>query len=176
MLDLPPGQVLIADLPAAGATTPPRVGSAEWELTLGTDFGEVRRWTWPTIRGLPSEHIVVDLHSVHGWSVVATRWTGVPIRHLFEDVVTAAGYALIDSYGGYTTNLPLEDLLEMPTWLAFEFDGHALTPEQGGPARLLVPHLYPWKSVRWVRGITLSHQDRPGWYNPSGKTHADNGG
>ncbi|HEY0450857.1 molybdopterin-dependent oxidoreductase [Actinophytocola sp.] len=166
--DLPPGQVLIADLPTVGPEPPPRIGPAEWELSLITEDGGVRRWDWAAIRALPSEQVTVDLHCVHGWSVVDTRWTGVPVATLFDGVRTTADHAVVDSYGGYTTNLPLEDLLEMPTWLVHAFDGQDLTPEQGGPARLLVPHLYLWKSVRWVRGITLSHRDQPGWYERHG--------
>jgi len=167
-VELPPGQVLIADLPTVRADVPPRVGKAEWEFSVVTEDGTVRRWDWPAIRALPSEHVIADLHCVTGWSVLGTHWSGVPVRVLFDGVRTAAPYALVDSYGGYTTNLPLEDLLEMPTWLALAFEGHDLIPEQGGPARLLVPHLYLWKSVKWVRGITLSHEDRPGWYERHG--------
>jgi DMSO/TMAO reductase YedYZ molybdopterin-dependent catalytic subunit len=166
--ELPPGQVPIAQLPTVCAETPPRISHTEWDFSLLTETGELRRWDWSAIRALPSEYVIADLHSVTGWSVLATRWAGVPVRTLFEGLTTAAEYVLVDSYGGYTTNLPLEDLLEMPTWLALAFEGHDLIPEQGGPARLLVPHLYLWKSVKWVRGITLSHNDVPGWYERQG--------
>jgi DMSO/TMAO reductase YedYZ molybdopterin-dependent catalytic subunit len=166
--ELPPGQVPIAQLPTVRAGVPPRIGQTDWDFSVRTEDGALRRWDWPAIRALPSEYVIADLHSVTGWSVLATHWAGVPVRALFEGLTTAAEYALVDSYGGYTTNLPLEDLLEMPTWLALAFDGESLTPEQGGPARLLVPHLYLWKSVKWVRGITLSRRDVPGWYERHG--------
>jgi DMSO/TMAO reductase YedYZ molybdopterin-dependent catalytic subunit len=165
---LPPGQVLVAGLPTVCPDPPPRVGVGEWQFSVTTEYGVVRRWDWPAIRALPSEHVVADLHCVAGWSVLGTHWDGVPVRTLFDGLVTTAEYAVVDSYGGYATNLPLEDLLEMSTWLATAFEGHELRPEQGGPARLLVPHLYLWKSVRWVRGITLSRTDRPGWYERHG--------
>jgi DMSO/TMAO reductase YedYZ molybdopterin-dependent catalytic subunit len=167
-VELPPGQVLLAGLPAVCADPPPGVGVAEWQFSVITEYGAVRRWNLSEIRALPSEHVIADLHSVAGWSVLGTRWDGVPVRTLFDGMTTTAAYALIDSYGGYATNLPLEDLLEMPTWLATGFEGRELRPELGGPARLLVPHLYLWKSVKWVRCITLSHQDRPGWYERHG--------
>jgi DMSO/TMAO reductase YedYZ molybdopterin-dependent catalytic subunit len=168
MVDLPPGQVRIAGIPTVRTDRPPRIARADWEFTLTTEDGQVFRWDWAVLHTLPAEQFTADLHCVAGWSVLDTRWTGVPVHQLFKGVPTSAGYALIDSYGGYTTNLPVEDLLEMPTWLAFAFDGQDLTPEQGGPARLLVPHLYLWKSVTWLRGITLSRTDRPGWYERHG--------
>lgn len=167
-VELPPGQVLIADIPTVPAGSPPRIARAGWNFTLVTEGGVIHRWDWAALQLLPSERFTADLHCVAGWSVIDTHWTGVPVGELFTAVRTTAGFALIHSYGGYTTNLPLEDLLEMPTWLAVEFEDRPLTPEQGGPARLLVPHLYLFKSVRWACGITLSDQDQPGWYERHG--------
>jgi DMSO/TMAO reductase YedYZ molybdopterin-dependent catalytic subunit len=84
------------------------------------------------------------------------------------DVESVAEYALVGSYGGYTTNLPLEDLLDGQAWIAYEYDGEPLDPEHGGPARLLVPHLYLWKSAKWVRGIQLLLADEPGFWESAG--------
>lgn len=104
----------------------------------------------------------MDLHSVMGWSKLATNWRGVPLRELWAGVSTAAEYAHIQTYGSYTTSLPLDDLVEMPTWIAFDYEDAPIPVEHGGPARLLIPHLYLWKSAKWVRRISLSNQDNPG--------------
>ena len=102
------------------------------------------------------------------WSKLGTSWEGVSLDTLFADVETAADYALVHSYGGYTTNLPVDDLLEGKAWIAFRYDSEDLAPAHGGPARLLVPHLYLWKSAKWVRGITLSDADEPGFWESAG--------
>ena len=96
------------------------------------------------------------------------RWRGVALDTLLADVETTATTRWCTSYGGYTTNVPLEDLLDGKAWIAYEYDGEDLPPEHGGPARLLVPHLYLWKSAKWVRGITLSHDDEPGFWETAG--------
>jgi DMSO/TMAO reductase YedYZ molybdopterin-dependent catalytic subunit len=110
----------------------------------------------------------MDLHCVTRWSKLATSWRGVSLDTLFDPVDTAADFALVHAYGGYTTNLPVEDLLGGKAWVAFAYDGDDLTPEHGGPARLLVPHLYLWKSAKWVRSITLSHDEVPGFWETAG--------
>ena len=95
-------------------------------------------------------------------------WTGVSLDTLLADVETTADYVLAHAYGGYTTNLPLADLLDGQAWVAYKYDGDDLEPAHGGPARLLVPHLYLWKSAKWVRGLTLSHDDEPGFWETAG--------
>ena len=117
---------------------------------------------------LPAEEVTVDLHCVTGWSKLGTTWEGVTLDTLLGDVETAADFVLVHSYGGYTTNLPLVDLLDGQAWVAFRYDGEDLDPEHGGPARLLVPHLYLWKSAKWVNGFTLSHDDEPGFWESVG--------
>jgi DMSO/TMAO reductase YedYZ molybdopterin-dependent catalytic subunit len=102
------------------------------------------------------------------WSKLDTAWRGVSLDTLLADVETEADYAMAHSYGGYSTNLPLEDLLDGKAWVAYEYDGEQLAPEHGGPARLLVPHLYFWKSAKWVRGIELMLQDSPGFWEQLG--------
>ena len=158
---LPPGQRVVARMPAAGSS-PPTVTTTDWELVLTTEDGAGSRWDWPAFRALPSQSVALDLHCVVGWSVLASTWEATSLHHLFADVVTTAQYASVESYADYSANLPLEDLLEMPTWLAYAHEGEALSPERGGPVRLLVPHLYLWKSVKWVHRISLSHHDPPG--------------
>jgi DMSO/TMAO reductase YedYZ molybdopterin-dependent catalytic subunit len=166
--DLPPGQYLTEDFPVLTAGPTQRVPTDTWELTVTTETGEAHRWDWAALMALPAETPTVDLHCVTSWSKLATRWRGVSLDTLLADVESTADYALVSSYGGYTTNVPLEDLSDGKAWIAYEYDGEDLRPEHGGPARLLVPHLYLWKSAKWVRGITLSHVDEPGFWETAG--------
>ena len=166
--DLPPGQYLTEDFPVLTAGPTPRVPLDQWELTITTETGQVYRWDWAGLLALPSDTPTVDLHCVTRWSKLDSEWQGVALDTLLEDVETTADFALISSYGGYTTNVPLEDLLDGKAWVAYRYDGDDLEPVHGGPARLLVPHLYLWKSAKWVRGITLSHTDEPGFWETLG--------
>ena len=165
---LPPGQYLTADFPVLSAGPTPHVSLDKWEFTINEKSEIVKRWDWKSFRELRSESITVDLHCVTRWSKLGTNWEGVPLDTLFSDVKTNAGYAMVRSYGDYTTNVPLADLLHKKAWVAFRFDGEDLAPEHGGPARLLVPHLYLWKSAKWVTGITLLHEDQPGFWESLG--------
>lgn len=166
--DLPPGQYLTEDFPVLSAGPTPRVPTDEWAFTITTETGGVHRWDWDSFRALPSDEPTVDLHCVTRWSKLATTWEGVSLDTLLADVETSADYASVHAYGGYTTNLPLEDLLDGKAWIAHRYDGAALPAEHGGPARLLVPHLYLWKSAKWVSGITLTPTDEPGFWETAG--------
>jgi DMSO/TMAO reductase YedYZ molybdopterin-dependent catalytic subunit len=139
-----------------------------WQFGITTEAGQRHAWSWPELLALPSETITVDLHCVTKWSKLGTSWRGVAIETLLADVETAADYVLAHSYGGYTTNMPLEDLLDGQAWVAYEYDGAPVTPEHGGPARLLVPHLYLWKSAKWVRELELTLADEPGFWETAG--------
>jgi DMSO/TMAO reductase YedYZ molybdopterin-dependent catalytic subunit len=165
---LPPGQYLTTDFPVLSAGPTPRIPLDRWEFTVDTETGTRHRWSWTELLALPSETITVDLHCVTKWSKLATRWQGVSLDTLLADVETAADFALAHSYGGYTTNLPLEDLLDGKAWIAYRYEDEDLAPEHGGPARLLVPHLYLWKSAKWVRGIRLLLEDEPGFWESLG--------
>jgi DMSO/TMAO reductase YedYZ molybdopterin-dependent catalytic subunit len=151
---------------SAGPT--PRVPLEDWELTVTTETGDVVRWDWAALQALPQDEPTVDLHCVTRWSKFETTWRGVSLDTLLADVETAADYVLIGSYGGYTTNVPLEDLLDGKAWIAHTYDDAPLAAEHGGPARLLVPHLYLWKSAKWVRTLTLSLEDEPGFWETAG--------
>jgi DMSO/TMAO reductase YedYZ molybdopterin-dependent catalytic subunit len=166
--DLPPGQYLTEDFPVLTAGPTQRVATDTWELTVTTETGQVHRWDWAGLMALPADTPTVDLHCVTRWSKLATDWKGVSLDALLEDIETTADFALITSYGGYTTHGPLEDLTDGKAWVAYQFDGEDLRAEHGGPARLLVPHLYLWKSAKWVRDITLSHDDEPGFWETAG--------
>ncbi len=166
--DLPPGQYLTTDFPVLSAGPTPRIALDSWEFTITTETGQRNRWSWPEFRALAAETVTVDLHCVTKWSKLGTTWEGVALDTLLAAVETAADFALVHCYGGYTTNLPVEDLLDGRAWVAFRYDGADLAPEHGGPARLLVPHLYLWKSAKWVRGIQLLLEDEPGFWEGLG--------
>ena len=165
---LPPGQYLAEDFPVLSAGPTPRVRTETWEFTITTEAGEKHSWSWAELMALPSEKPTVDIHCVTQWSKLDTRWRGVAVDTLVGGLDTAADYVMVHSYGGYTTNLPLADLLDGQAWIAYEYDGKPLTPEHGGPARLLVPHLYFWKSAKWVRGLELKTRDEPGFWENVG--------
>nr|WP_232291840.1 molybdopterin-dependent oxidoreductase [Frankia sp. QA3] len=140
----------------------------QWEFVITNEVGRRYRWTWQEFLALPGETPTVDIHCVTQWSKLDTVWQGVSLDVLLADVETSADFAVAYSYGGYTTNLPLDDLLDGRAWVVHRFDGNELDPEHGGPARLLVPHLYFWKSAKWVRGIRLLSEDEPGFWEAAG--------
>jgi DMSO/TMAO reductase YedYZ molybdopterin-dependent catalytic subunit len=165
---LPPGQHLTDGFPVLSAGPTQYVDTDDWSLTVTTETDETHTWSWEQMRSLTVEDIEVDLHCVTRWSKLATRWRGVPVDAFFEDVESTGDYVMAHSYGGYTTNLPLEDLLDGKAWVAFEFDDGPLPAEHGGPARLLVPHLYLWKSAKWLNGFTVMTSDEPGFWEGFG--------
>jgi DMSO/TMAO reductase YedYZ molybdopterin-dependent catalytic subunit len=165
---VPPGQYLTRDFPVLSAGPTPRRPLASWSFSIEGEIAEPRRWTWDELRTLPSENITRDIHCVTKWSKLDTHWEGVSLDVLLANVETKAEFVMAFSDGGYTTNLPLADVTGGKAWLAFAYDGAPLAPEHGGPVRLLVPHLYFWKSAKWVRGLRLLLQDQPGFWEGYG--------
>ena len=166
---VPPGQYVVEDFPVLTAGPTPDVDLETWDFTVFEETGDLAaRWTWPEFRDLPAEDVTVDIHCVTKWSKLGTSWRGVSVDTLLDGVETSAEFAVAFSDGGYTTNLPLPDLLDGRAWVAFGYDGDDLEPEHGGPARLLVPHLYFWKSAKWVRGLRLVAEDEPGFWESVG--------
>ncbi|CAL9351850.1 sulfite oxidase-like oxidoreductase [Nocardiopsis sp. TNDT3] len=165
---VPPGQYETHDFPVLSAGPTPHVDTAEWTFAIADEAGGTRSWTWDEFLDLPQERPRVDIHCVTRWSKLDTDWAGVSVDTLLEDVETAAEYALAVSHGGYTANLPLQDLTDGRAWVVHSFGGEPLAPEHGGPARLLVPHLYFWKSAKWVRGLRLLDEDEPGFWEQAG--------
>jgi DMSO/TMAO reductase YedYZ molybdopterin-dependent catalytic subunit len=165
---VPPGQYLTDGFPVLSAGPTPRTALEDWTFSITGEVDKIHRWTWEEFRALPSEAVTVDIHCVTKWSKLDTEWEGVSLDTLLEGIDTSAEYALAFCDGGYTTNLPLEDLTGGKAWIAFGYDGEPLDPEHGGPARLLVPHLYFWKSAKWVRGIALRGEDEPGFWEELG--------
>jgi DMSO/TMAO reductase YedYZ molybdopterin-dependent catalytic subunit len=165
---LPPGQYLVRDFPVLSAGPTPHLSTDRWEFTVTTETGQVHKWTWAEMLALPAEDITVDIHCVTKWTKLDTAWRGVAIETLLENVETAADFVVAHSYDGYTTNVPLEDLLDGQAWVAYRYDHDPITAEHGGPARLLVPHLYLWKSAKWVHGLRLLLEDEPGFWETAG--------
>jgi DMSO/TMAO reductase YedYZ molybdopterin-dependent catalytic subunit len=166
--ELPPGQYLADGFPVLSAGPTQYVDTDDWSFTITTETDEHHTWTWQDLMGLPIEDVTVDLHCVTRWSKLETRWRGVPVEAFLEDVESTADYVMAHSYGGYTTNLPLEDLLDGKAWVAFGYDDDPLPAEHGGPVRLLVPHLYLWKSAKWLQGFTMMTSDEPGFWEGFG--------
>lgn len=166
--DLPPGQFVTEDFPVLSAGPTPRLDTADWKFEIKSETGQSLSWTWDELHALGLEDVHTDIHCVTRWSKFGTDWRGVSLDKLFEDLESSFDYVMVHSYGGYTTNLPLEDLMNGQAWIATEFDGEPLEPDHGGPARLLVPHLYFWKSAKWVRGITMQRDDNPGFWEQNG--------
>jgi len=165
---LPPGQHLTRDFPVLSAGPTPRTPLTEWTFSITGEVAAPKQWTWEEFRKLPSETITRDIHCVTKWSKFDTVWEGVSVDTLLKGINTSAGYLMAFSDGGYTTNLPLADVMGGKAWVAFAFGDSPLAPEHGGPARLLVPHLYFWKSAKWVRGLRLMAQDEPGFWEMYG--------
>ncbi len=166
---LPPGQYLETGFPVLSAGPTPRIDLDHWTFSIGGE-GEPVSWNWEEFLALPQTSITTDIHCVTKWSKLDTHWKGVTIDTLFEaaGLEVKDGYAMAFCYGGYTTNLPIADLIDGKSMVAHEYDGSPLRPEHGGPARLLTPHLYFWKSAKWVRGIRLMDHDAPGFWEAYG--------
>jgi DMSO/TMAO reductase YedYZ molybdopterin-dependent catalytic subunit len=165
---IPPGQYLTTDFPVLSAGPTPHTPLNQWTFTVDGAVAQTRQWTWDELQALPQDTFTVDIHCVTRWSKLDTTWTGVSLDTLLADVQTEARYISAWCDGGYTTNLPLADLRDGKAWIAHTFEGEPLPPEHGGPARLLVPHLYFWKSAKWVRGISLTVEDTPGFWEGYG--------
>jgi DMSO/TMAO reductase YedYZ molybdopterin-dependent catalytic subunit len=157
-----------ADFPVLSAGPTPRVPLEDWRFRITDAGGDTLEWTWPEFTALSTETVTVDIHCVTKWTKLDTTWECVSLDTLLDDVRTPGSHALFHSYGGYTTNLPAEDITDGKAWIAFRYEGEPLAPEHGGPARLLVPHLYFWKSAKWARGMVLSDSDRPGFWESYG--------
>ncbi|WP_026365330.1 molybdopterin-dependent oxidoreductase [Promicromonospora sukumoe] len=171
---LPPGQTKVDKWPVLSAGPTPHVETAEWELTVQDETGTDHRWSWDELHALGVEDVTVDIHCVTHWSKLDMAWRGVSLDKILENIRSEHRYVMAHSYGGYTTNLPLEDLVGGKAWIATEAEGQPLQPEHGGPARLLVPHLYFWKSAKWVRGLTMMPTNDPGFWERYGyHVHGD---
>jgi DMSO/TMAO reductase YedYZ molybdopterin-dependent catalytic subunit len=166
---VPPGQYVTDDFPVLSIGPTPRTALDQWSFRIvGESGAQLAAWSWDEFSALPTETITTDIHCVTKWSKLDTTWEGVSVDTLFEHVEHDATYVVVFADGGYTTNLPVEDIMDGKAWVATGYDGGPLDPEHGGPARLLVPHLYLWKSAKWVRGLALRDEDEPGFWESNG--------
>lgn len=165
---VPPGQYLVRNFPVLSAGPTPHTPLDRWDFTIEGEGVEPRRWTWEEFQALPRESISRDIHCVTRWSKLDTEWEGVSVDTLLDGLELNAAAVMAYSDGGYTTDLPLEDVTDGKAWVVYSYDGEPLEPEHGGPARLLVPHLYFWKSAKWVRGLRLLDHDEPGFWESAG--------
>ena len=169
---IPPGQYEERGFPVLSAGPTPHTPLAKWDFKLRGVDGATATWTWDEFNALPHETVTRDIHCVTKWSKLDTVWEGVSVDTLIAEAakqgVATAPFIVTFSDGGYTTNLPLEDVTSGKAWVAFGYDGKPLHPEHGGPARLLVPHLYFWKSAKWVRGIQFTAHNEPGFWEVNG--------
>jgi DMSO/TMAO reductase YedYZ molybdopterin-dependent catalytic subunit len=165
---VPPGQYVTPDFPVLSAGPTPHTPLEEWTFEIRGLVNEPVSWTWEELLALPSETPTVDIHCVTKWSKLDTTWRGVSLDTLLGDVDTSAEYVLAFCDGGYTTNLPVDDVTGGKAWVAYEYEGVPLEAEHGGPARLLVPHLYFWKSAKWIRGLELRDHDKLGFWEMYG--------
>jgi DMSO/TMAO reductase YedYZ molybdopterin-dependent catalytic subunit len=165
---VPPGQYVTRDFPVLSAGPTPHIPLDRWRFEITGLVDAPRAWTWEDFQAFPAEDVTVDIHCVTKWSMLGTSWTGVSLDTLLSDIPTSAEFVVAHSYGGYTTNLPLEDVTGGKAWIAYAFEREPLAAEHGGPARLLVPHLYFWKSAKWIRGLELREDDEPGFWEGYG--------
>jgi len=165
---LPPGQYLEAGFPVLSAGPTPHTPLDQWDLSIKGAISEERTWSWEEFQALEQEDFTVDIHCVTTWTKLDTGWTGVSVDTLLDGVELEGGYLTALCDGGYTTNLPVEDVTGGKAWVVHAYDGDELEPEHGGPARLLVPHLYFWKSAKWVRELIFTEEDDPGFWEQLG--------
>ena len=167
---LPPGQYYERGFPVltAGPTPDVGTGAGEWSLRIDGMVAAESEWSWEELHELPFEEVPCDIHCVTKWSKLGTSFRGVSLDTLFEAAEPLDAYAMAWSFGGYTTNLEVEDLTDGKAWIVTEHEGEPLAREHGGPARLLVPHLYFWKSAKWIAGLRVMDHDEPGFWEANG--------
>ena len=167
---LPPGQYLTSDFPVLSAGPTPHVAREDWKLTLQVGPRPIKSWTWADFVRLPITQVTRDIHCVTKWSKFDTAWEGVSIDNLLADagIEAPSGFTLAHSFDGYSTNVPTEDLIGGRAMIAIAYDGKPLEAEHGGPARLLVPHLYFWKSAKWVKALQFTERDEAGFWELRG--------
>jgi DMSO/TMAO reductase YedYZ molybdopterin-dependent catalytic subunit len=165
---LPPGQYLERGFPVLSAGPTPRVPTDCWAFEVYGAVGDEKRWSWDEFHQLPRESITKDIHCVTSWSKFGTLWEGVSVDTILDGVDLKGGFAVAECDGGYTTNLQLDDLTGGKAWVVDTYDGGPLPAEHGGPARLLVPHLYFWKSAKWLRRLRITERNEPGFWETLG--------
>lgn len=168
---LPPGQYDTGtSFPVLSAELTPRVDLSRWSLTIGGFVESPASWTWDEIQALPRAAYNGDIHCVTTWSKFDTTFGGISFDTLLDVVKPKpeATHVVATAETGYTTNMPIDDILDSKAWIVWEFDGKPLTAEHGGPVRMLVPHLYFWKSTKWITRVDFLDHDEPGFWERNG--------
>ena len=167
---LPPGQYLERGFPVLSAGPTPRITHEQWRFTLKIGPKPVKTWNWDEFNALPRTKMHRDIHCVTKWSKFDTNWAGVTVDDILADagVTPPTDYVLAHSFDGYTTNVPLKDLQGEQGMVAISYEDAPIAPDHGGPARLFVPHLYFWKSAKWVNGLQFTERDEPGFWELRG--------
>jgi DMSO/TMAO reductase YedYZ molybdopterin-dependent catalytic subunit len=173
---LPPGQYETRDFPVLSAGPTPRIPLDRWNFTIDGLVRNEARWTWEEFLTLPANDFTVDIHCVTKWSKLDTHWRGVSVDTLLEHVRLdpRAQFVIAHTFEGYTTNLPLADISNGRAFIAYEYGGLPLAAAHGGPARLVAPALYFWKSAKWITGLRITGNDEPGFWETAGyHNHGD---
>jgi DMSO/TMAO reductase YedYZ molybdopterin-dependent catalytic subunit len=165
---LPPGQYVEHGWPVLTAGPTPQIEPEDWSFRVDGMVGSEQEWNADAFKALPQETITHDIHCVTKWSKFDATFGGVSLDVLLEAADPKGDYAMQHSYGGYTTNVPIADLRGGKAWIVTEYDGEPLPREHGGPARMLIPHLYFWKSAKWISGLRVMDHDEPGFWELNG--------
>ena len=167
---LPPGQYLENRFPVLSAEPTPDINLLDWKLSFSYNNEIMAEIDWNSLIKIESTELTKDIHCVTRWTKFDMNWRGVSVQNIIKslDLEVPSNWVMIGSSTGYTTNLPTEDLLREFTLIAYEYEKKPITPEHGGPIRLLVPHLYFWKSAKWVSSINFIDEDKPGFWENYG--------
>jgi DMSO/TMAO reductase YedYZ molybdopterin-dependent catalytic subunit len=167
---LPPGQRRVDKWPVLDLGVTPKLDLADWRLTVDGLVDAPAAWGWQDFLALPQVDVAADIHCVTAWSLYDSVWGGVATREILERVRPGAEarFVLFRSYDGYTTNVPLSRFAEADALIAHRWNGQPIGPEHGGPARVVIPSLYFWKSAKWMRRITFAAEDQPGYWEVRG--------
>src|SRR5215217_4432842 len=167
---IPPGQYETHDFPVLSAGPTPHIKLADWTFTMEGMVQSPKQWSWKEFNELPQQTFVKDIHCVTKWSKLDTKWEGVSIDTLLEHVtlLPEAHYVIAYSHGGYSSNMALDDLRNGKAFVGLRFNELPLAPEHGGPGRLVVPHLYFWKSAKWIKGLRFIANNEPGFWEEYG--------
>ena len=168
---LPPGQTEVIQWPVLSYAPTPRIPIEAWTLTVDGEVNTPIKLNWNEFNSMPMLTLTTDIHCVTRWSRFGMKWEGVSLDELIMragGLKEGAKYLIAKTFEGYTTNIPVQDILNGQAMVALKAHDEALTPDHGGPARLFIPHLYLWKSAKWIKQLTFTKEDHPGFWEVNG--------